>query len=122
MSRHLTFEQLLALTAVLPGDPACDDYSKLDAALARLHSHHMGRDVLGSDWFKAAALLETVARLQPLEDHNDLYAGIAAEAFLTLNGYRLDFDPADMLHLARQAETGSATTAQIAAQLRDWGS
>jgi len=120
VTRHLTFEQLLAIATELPGDPACDDYSKLDAALARMRSHRMGRDVLGSDWLKAAALLETLARLKPLEDRNDLYAGAAAEAFLIINGRPLQFDPADMLQLAHDAEVGQVTTLQIAARLRSW--
>ena len=120
MTRHLAFEHLLDLAARLPGDPACDDYSKLDAALARTRSHHMGRDVLGSDWLKAAALLETIARLQPLEDRNTLYATVAAEAFLTLNGHRLDFKGSDALTLAGDSETGHLTVTEIAARLRAW--
>jgi hypothetical protein len=44
-----------------PDDPACEDLSKLDAILARPRARCLGRDVCGTDWLKAAAMLETAA-------------------------------------------------------------
>lgn len=40
------------------------------AVCDRVQAHYMDRDVYGSDWFKAAAMLESIAWHEPLEAKN----------------------------------------------------
>jgi prophage maintenance system killer protein len=120
VTKALTFEHLLAIAEELPGDPEFDDYSILDAALARMASHHMGRDVLASHWLKAAALLETIAQLKPLASYNSVYAWMATETYLRLNAIEISYKPAEAVALTADVEAGQATVVQIAARLRAW--
>ncbi|PQM20733.1 hypothetical protein Sfr7A_26385 [Streptomyces xinghaiensis] len=116
----MTAQNLLALAGELPGDPACEDLSKLDAVLARPCARYLGREVCGTDWLKAAAMLETAVRLRPLEKHNDLFAWVIARVFLDMNGHWLDAPPEAALDLVSDSRHGRVTVPQIAARLRKW--
>jgi prophage maintenance system killer protein len=65
-------------------------------------------------------MLETAARLRPLEDHNDLFAWSIARVFLELNGHTIQGATADALALAADSSEDLVTVPQIAAQLRKW--
>lgn len=80
---------LLHAAELLPGDPQVDDYGTLYAAVARVNARALERDIYGSVYFKAAALLQTLVRLPCLEHSNEAYAWHCAEAYLALNGCRL---------------------------------
>lgn len=64
---------LLHAAELPPGDPQVDDYGPLHAAAGRVNAGAMERDVYGSVYFKAAALLQTLAKLPSLEHSNEAY-------------------------------------------------
>jgi death-on-curing protein len=80
----------------------------------------MGRDVYGSGWLKAAAMLESTALHEPLEDRNLSFAWLVAEVFLNTNGVYLHYEPEDALALVLRAKHKSADVQETAAQLRAW--
>jgi prophage maintenance system killer protein len=120
VTHHLTTPHLLSIASELPDDPACEDLSKLDSILARPRANYLGRDVCGTDWLKAAAMLETTARLRPLERHNDLFAWSVAFVFLDMNGHPLNAPADDALSLVADSREDRVTVPQVAAQLRKW--
>ncbi|TKA02238.1 hypothetical protein [Actinacidiphila oryziradicis] len=95
MTRFLTPQELLQVAQTLPGDPACHDLGVLDGICARARARYMGRDVYGSDWLKAAAMLESTALHEPLEDKNLFFAWLVAEVFLNTNGIYMQYEPED---------------------------
>ncbi|MFI9723816.1 fic family toxin-antitoxin system, toxin component [Streptomyces sp. NPDC052396] len=111
---------LLHAAELLPGDPQVDDYGPLFGAIARMYARAMDQDIYGSLHLKAGALLVTLVRIPCLEHSNDRFAWHAAEAFLALNGYRLEYVPKDAVVLVRDAAAGTAGVAQVARQLHDW--
>ncbi|MFF1270692.1 fic family toxin-antitoxin system, toxin component, partial [Streptomyces anulatus] len=58
---------LLHAAELLPGDPQVDDYGTLYAAVARVNARALERDIYGSLYLQAGALLQTLARLPCLE-------------------------------------------------------
>lgn len=58
---------LLHAAELLDGDPQVDDFGPLYAAVARVNARAMERDVYGSLFLKAAALLQPLAKLPCLE-------------------------------------------------------
>jgi death-on-curing protein len=112
---------LLAAAELLPGDPQVDDLGPLYAAVARVNARPMGvRDVYGSVFLKAAALLETLTRLPCLEHSNDAFAWHSCEAYLDFNGYTLEYEPKDAVALVRDSAARQLGVFQIARQLRAW--
>lgn len=111
---------LLHAAERLPGDPQVDDYGPLYAALARVFARAMDRDIYGSPYLKAAALLQTLARLPCLEHSNEAFAWHCTEAFLALGGRHLDYPPKAAVTLVRDAVSGALGVARIARQLRTW--
>ncbi|QER90363.1 fic family toxin-antitoxin system, toxin component [Streptomyces tendae] len=111
---------LLHAAEILDGDPQVDDYGPLYAAAARVNAKAMKRDIYGSLHLKAAALLQTLARLPCLEHSNEAFAWHASEAFLFLNGREMEYPPKAALALVRDAASGALGVAGIARQLRDW--
>ncbi|MFE2041383.1 fic family toxin-antitoxin system, toxin component [Streptomyces sp. NPDC059477] len=111
---------LLHAAELLPGDPQVDDYGPLYAAVARVNARAMEREVYGSVFLRAAALLETLARLPCLEHSNERFAWHSAEAYLMLNGYRLDYPPKEAVALVRDAASGGKGVGLIGRQLRAW--
>jgi prophage maintenance system killer protein len=80
----------------------------------------MERDIYGSLYLKAAALLQTLVRLPCLEHSNEAFAWHATEAYLILNGHRLEYPPKAAVALVRDAASGALGVARIARQLGDW--
>ncbi|MFE3164032.1 fic family toxin-antitoxin system, toxin component [Streptomyces sp. NPDC059224] len=111
---------LLHAAELLDGDPQVDDLGPLYAAVARVNARAMEQDVYGSLYLRAAALLQTLARLPCLEHSNDAFAWHAAEAYLILNARELDYLPKAAVALVRDAASGALGVARIARQLRDW--
>ncbi|MFD0417974.1 fic family toxin-antitoxin system, toxin component [Streptomyces sp. NPDC127108] len=111
---------LLHAAELLDGDPQVDDFGPLYAAVARVNARAMERDIYGSLFLKAAALLQTLAKLPCLEHSNDAFAWHTTEAYLLLNARELDYQPKAAVALVRDAATGALGVARIARQLRDW--
>ncbi|GAA3083787.1 fic family toxin-antitoxin system, toxin component [Streptomyces sp. NRRL B-1568] len=111
---------LLHAAELLPGDPQVDDYGPLFGAIARMYARAMDRDIYGSLHLKAGALLVSLVRMPCLEHSNDRFAWHATEAFLSLNGYRLEYQPKDAVVLVRDAGAGTVGVAQVARQLHSW--
>ncbi|MEY9997793.1 prophage maintenance system killer protein [Streptomyces sp. V4I8] len=111
---------LLHAAELLDGDPQVDDYGPLYAAVARVNAKALERDIYGSLHLKAAALLQTLAKLPCLEHSGEAFAWHATEAYLSLNERRLDYTPKAAVALVRDAASGTLGVARIARQLRDW--
>ncbi|MFD3839586.1 fic family toxin-antitoxin system, toxin component [Streptomyces sp. NPDC058642] len=111
---------LLHAAELLPGDPQVDDYGPLYAAVARVNARALEHDVYGSLHLRAAALLQTLVRLPCLEHSNEAFAWHAAEAYLALNGCRLEYPPKEAVALVRDAATGASGVGLIGRQLRSW--
>ncbi|MGI5340014.1 fic family toxin-antitoxin system, toxin component [Streptomyces sp. CA-181903] len=111
---------LLHAAELLPGDPQVDDYGPLFGAVARMYARAMDRDVYGSLHLKAGALLVSLVRMPCLEHSNDRFAWHATEAFLALNGHRLEYRPKEAVALVREAAAGTVGVARVARELRSW--
>ncbi|WP_028800135.1 toxin Fic [Streptomyces sp. 142MFCol3.1] len=111
---------LLHAAELLEGDPQADDLGPLYAAVARVNARAMERDIYGSLHLKAAALLQTLAKLPCLEHSNEAFTWHATEAYLLLNEQRLDYPPKAAVALVRDAASGALGVARIARQLRGW--
>jgi death-on-curing protein len=86
---HLDLDDLLHIARWTLGDVEVRDIGLLDSAAARPRSTAFGEDADPSLHHKAAALLHSPARTQPLVDGNERLALAATIAFYGLNGYRL---------------------------------
>jgi death-on-curing protein len=111
---------LLHAAELLPGDPQVDDYGPLYAAVGRVNARAMERDVYGSVHLKAAALLQTLAKLPCLEHSDEAFAWHSTEAYLALNGHRLDYPPKEAVSLVRDAASGTLGVGMIGRRLRSW--
>lgn len=111
---------LLHAAQLLPGDPQVDDFGPLYAAVARVNARALERDIYGSVYLRAAALLQTLVRLPCLEHSNEAFAWHSAEAYLALNGRRLDYLPKEAVSLVRDAASGAMGVGLIGRQLRAW--
>ncbi|MEU6497761.1 fic family toxin-antitoxin system, toxin component [Streptomyces sp. NPDC046984] len=111
---------LLHAAKLLPRHPQVDDYGPLYAADARAGARAMERDIYGSLHLKAAAMLQTLARLPALEHSTDAFAWHSCEAYLALNGCHLAYQPKDALVLVREAAALTVGVGRIARQLRAW--
>lgn len=111
---------LLHAAQLLPGDPQVDDFGPLYAAVARVNARALEHDIYGSVYLRAAALLQTLARLPCLEHSNEAFAWHSAEAYLALNGHRLDYLPKEAVSLVRDAASGAMGVGLIGRQLRAW--
>ncbi|MEU2718414.1 fic family toxin-antitoxin system, toxin component [Streptomyces sp. NPDC007205] len=119
-SHPLDVTFLLHAAELLDSDPQVDDYGPLYAAVARVNARAMERSIYGSLHLKAAALLQTLAKLPCLEHSNEAFAWHATEAYLILNGRQLDYTPKAAVALVRDAVTGTLGVARIARHLHDF--
>jgi prophage maintenance system killer protein len=115
---NVTF--LLHAAELLPRDPQVDDYGPLYAAVARVNARALEREIYGSLYLKAAALLQTLVRLPCLEHSNEAFAWHSAEAYLALSGCRLEYPPKEAVALVRDASSGALGVGLIGRQLRAW--
>ncbi|MFD3932338.1 fic family toxin-antitoxin system, toxin component [Streptomyces sp. NPDC058614] len=110
---------LLHAAELLNGDPRVDDYGPLYAAVAQVNARAVERDIYGSLYLKAAALLQTLAKLPCLEHSNEAFACHEVEACLVLNKRRLEYPPKAAVALVDDAASVTIGVARIARQLRD---
>jgi death-on-curing protein len=120
VSEYVEVAWLLRLAEQIDGDPQLDDLGALFGAVARHRAHAMGRDVYGSDWLKAAALLHSLVRTPALEHSNGQFAWLTAIAFLELNGTHIGYSAKDAAALVADTAAGRVGVQQIALNLRRW--
>lgn len=86
-TEFLDLDDLLSLAERLLGSPVpVRDVGLLGAAAARPQTSVFGEDAYGDVWAKAAALLQSIVKSQPLVDGNKRLGWLATAVFLDLNG------------------------------------
>ena len=122
MTRHLTVEQALRIARVAIGRPVeVRDLGLLESALHRPRASVLGQDAYPDLITKAAALLHSLARNDPLVDGNKRLAWLATYVFCAKN--ELDLDPEDDAAYALVVAVASGEiddVAEIAAALRSF--
>ncbi|MGW5782033.1 toxin Doc [Streptomyces sp. NPDC003863] len=105
----------------VPEDVSVADYSALVAAVAR-HKTRIPRPTTADPdpaW-RAAALLHTLIRLQPLPYRNSLFACQVTAAYMHASGEGVDPPYSAMVDLVRDIQAGKATVYQAADRIRTW--
>ncbi|MFC8920791.1 toxin Doc [Streptomyces sp. NPDC047821] len=105
----------------VPEDVSVADYSALVAAVAR-HKTRIPRPTTAEPdpaW-RAAALLHTLVRLQPLPYRNSLYACQVAVAYMYASGEGIDAPYGALVELVRDIQAAKATVYQAADRIRAW--
>jgi death-on-curing protein len=116
---HLDLEDLLHVAARVLGDVQVRDMGLLASAAARSRATAFGEDAYPSIHDKAAALLHSLARTQPLVDGNKRLALAATIAFYGLNGMRLTLTNDEAYELVMAVASGQLDeVGPIAVRLR----
>ncbi|WP_327129930.1 toxin Doc [Streptomyces sp. NBC_01727] len=105
----------------VPEDVSVADYSALVAAVAR-HKTRIPRPTTAEPdaaW-RAAALLHTLVRLQPLPYRNSLYACQVAAAYMHASGEGIDPPYGALVELVRDIQSGKASVYQAGDHIRSW--
>ncbi|MFJ5680249.1 toxin Doc [Streptomyces sp. NPDC093097] len=105
----------------VPEDVSVADYSALVAAVAR-HKTRIPRPSTADPdaaW-RAAALLDTLVRLQPLPYRNALFACQVAVAYMHACGEGIDPPYGALVDLVRDIQAGKTTVYQTAGRIRTW--
>ncbi|MGW1249543.1 toxin Doc [Streptomyces sp. NPDC002535] len=105
----------------VPEDVSVADYSALVTAVAR-HKTRIPRPTTADPdpaW-RAAALLHTLIRLQPLPYRNSLFACQVTAAYMHASGEGSDPPYGAMVDLVRDIQAGKATVYQAADRIRTW--
>ncbi|MFD9053619.1 toxin Doc [Streptomyces zaomyceticus] len=105
----------------VPEDVGAADYSALVAAVAR-HKTRIPAPPppTPTPAWRAAALLHTLVRLQPLPYRNSLYACQVATAYMHASGEGIDPPFGVMVDLVRGIQAGKVNVYQAADRLRTW--
>lgn len=116
---YLEYQDLLAIaTRVISTQPIVRDAGLLDAAAFRPRASVFGSDAYPTIHHKAGALMESLARSQPLVDGNKRLALAAVIVFLGMNGLRLSVTNDEAYDFTIEVATGRfADVAAIAARL-----
>ncbi|MER6696157.1 toxin Doc [Streptomyces fimicarius] len=105
----------------VPEDVSVADYSAFVAAVAR-HKTRIPRPATADPdpaW-RAAALLHTLIRLQPLPYRNSLFASQVTAAYMHASGEAIDPHHGAMVELVRDIQDSKATVYQAADRIRTW--
>ncbi|MET8537906.1 toxin Doc [Streptomyces sp. NPDC005065] len=105
----------------VPEDVTVADYSALVASVARHKTRIPRPTTAGPDaaW-RAAALLHTLVRLQPLPYRNSLYACQVAAAYMHASGEGIDPPYGALVELVRDIQSGKANVYQAGDHIRSW--
>lgn len=105
----------------LPEDVSVADYSALVAAVARHKTKIPRHDTSTPDpaW-RAAALLHTLVRLEPLPYRNSLYACQVAAAYMHASGEGIDPPYGALVDLVREIQSRKAGLFDAADRIRAW--
>jgi death on curing protein len=116
---YLDLDDLLYVARRTLGDVEVRDIGLLDSAAARPRSTAFGEEAYASLHDKAAALVHSLARSQPLVDGNKRLALGATIAFYGLNGYRLTLSNDEAYDLVMAVAVGDLDDVRaIAERLR----
>ncbi len=116
---HLDLDDLLYVAQRTLEEVQVRDVGLLDAAWARPRSTAFGTDAYPSLHDKAAALLHSLARTQPLVDGNKRLALAATIAFHGVNGVRLTLSNDEAYDLVMAVAVGDLDDVErIAERLR----
>ncbi|MGW8954741.1 toxin Doc [Streptomyces sp. NPDC055709] len=105
----------------VPEDVSVADYSALVAAVAR-HKTRIPRPTTADPdpaW-RAAALLHTLVRLQPLPHRNSLFACQVTAAYMHASGEGIDAPYGAVVDLVRDIQASKADVYQAADRIRTW--
>lgn len=105
----------------LPEDVTVADYSALVAAVARHRTKIPRYDTSTPDaaW-RAAALLHTLVRLEPLPYRNSLYACQVAAAYMHASGEGIDPPYGALVDLVRDIQSHKVGVFDAADRIRTW--
>ncbi|MFG2227789.1 toxin Doc [Streptomyces sp. NPDC048644] len=105
----------------VPEDVSVADYSALVAAVAR-HKTRLPRPSTSEPdaaW-RAAALLHTLVRLEPLPHRNSLFAATVAAAYMHASNESIDPPYGALVELVRTIQSHKADVYQTAHHIRHW--
>ncbi|MFD5101904.1 fic family toxin-antitoxin system, toxin component [Streptomyces albidochromogenes] len=120
MTHHLDLGQLLWTAEQVPGDPQADDLGVLIAGSARTRARAFNHEVYGSIPLKAAALMQTLALLAPLERGNKAFSFAAARAFMRANGLPIQPPPDELRKVLASIAPGAQGVRVLAKHLDRW--
>ncbi|MFJ4783925.1 toxin Doc [Streptomyces sp. NPDC088794] len=102
-------------------DMSVTDYSALVAAIARHRTKLPTLEAADPDaaW-RAAALMHTIVRLEPLPHRNSLYAAFVAAQYMAQSGEGIDPPYGALSELVRKIRDTRVRVPAVADQLRAW--
>ncbi|GGN64192.1 hypothetical protein GCM10011579_033390 [Streptomyces albiflavescens] len=108
-------------TALAHEDMTVSDYSALVAAVARHKTKLPTLAAADPDaaW-RAAALMHTIVRLEPLPHRNSLYAAFVAAQYMDQSGEGIDPPYGGLSDLVRKIRGTRLGVHEVADQLRSW--
>lgn len=102
-------------------DMTVSDYSALVAAVARHRTKLPTLAAADPDTaWRAAALLHTIVRLEPLPHRNSLYAAFVAAQYMDQSGEGIDPPYGALSELIRKVRDTRLGVPAVAEQLRSW--
>jgi hypothetical protein len=121
MELHIDLAWLLEVQdRYLPDEIQVRDYSALGAAVER---HRFAPVVLGHEpdaaW-RAAALLHTIVRLEPLPSANPLLGCMVAVAYMQQSGAAIDPPYGALVELAKDIDAKATDVFAAAERIRSW--
>ena len=122
---HLTIDVAWLLdvqeAALAREDMSVSDYSALVAAVARHKTKLPTLAAADPDpaW-RAAALMHTIVRLEPLPHRNSLYAAFVAAQYMDQSGEGIDPPYGALSDLVRKIRDTRVGVPAVADQLRSW--
>ncbi|MFF4361201.1 toxin Doc [Streptomyces sp. NPDC001604] len=123
MHLHIDVSWLLDVQEAALGseDMSVADYSALVAAVARHKTKLPTLQTADPDaaW-RAAALMHTIVRLEPLPHRNSLYAAFVAAQYMDQSGEGIDPPYGALSDLVRKIRDTRLRVPEIADQLRSW--
>lgn len=101
-------------------EPAVHDYTALHAAVSR-HAFDVARfDYRPDAAWRAAALMHTLVRLQPLPVRSSLYACMVVVAYMAAAGEGIDPPYGAVVDLARDIKEYRVEVYECAERIRAW--
>jgi hypothetical protein len=123
MHLHIDVSWLLDVqeTALGSEDMSVADYSALVAAVARHKTRLPTLQAADPDaaW-RAAALMHTIVRLEPLPHRNSLYAAFVAAQYMDQSGEGIDPPYGALSDLVRKIRGARLRVPEVAERIRSW--
>ncbi|MEV7283209.1 toxin Doc [Streptomyces sp. NPDC093252] len=123
MVLHIDVSWLLDVqeAALGPDDVTVSDYSALVAAVARHKTRMPTLHASDPDTaWRAAALLHSIVRLEPLPHRNGLFAAFVAAQYMDQSGEGIDPPYGALSDLVRKVRDTRLTVYTVAEALRAW--